>query len=104
MERATLTRMPTNPQHTQDLYKLLARAKTEKDMRLLLGDLLSPKELATIAERWQLVQMLSEGVPQRSIAKALGISISKVTRGSLALKRSRGGFRKFMKKKSLRRA
>ena len=90
------------PKHAQDLYSLLARAKTEKDMRLLLGDLLSPKELATIAERWQLVRMLSEGIPQRTIAASLNISISKVTRGSLALKRSRGGFKKFLKMKPLR--
>ncbi len=87
--------------HLSDLYALLAEAKTEKDMRLLLGDLLTPKELATIAQRWQLVQMLSAGIPQRAIAKTLGMSISKVTRGSLALKKSRGGFGKFLKKKSL---
>lgn len=90
-------------QHLKDLYSLLAQPKNEKEMALLLSDLLSPKELAVFAERWQLVQMLQAGMPQRTIAQKLGISISKVTRGSHALQHGKGGFKRFLpKKKTLR--
>lgn len=92
--------MPIPKKHLDELYALLMKAKTSKDMRLLLADLLTPKERATVAERLQLVQMLMSGTPQRTIAKTLKMSISKVTRGSLALKVSKGGFRKFIPKKS----
>jgi TrpR family transcriptional regulator, trp operon repressor len=91
--------MPVPRQHLQDLCALLRAPKDEREMQKLLSDLLSPKEIAVFAERWQLVKMLAEGVPQRTIAKKLKISISKVTRGSHALRRSRGGFRRFLKKK-----
>ena len=91
--------MPVPRQYLRDLYVLLSRPKNERETQLLLQDLLSTKELATLAERWQLVKMLAEGVPQRTIARKLRISISKVTRGSHALKRGGAGFRRYLKKK-----
>lgn len=95
--------MKISRQHLKDLCTLLGAPKDGKEMQLLLSDLLSPKELAVLSERWQLVQMLSRGLPQRMIAKKLRISISKVTRGSHALQRSKGGFKRFLNgKKRLR--
>lgn len=65
---------------------------------MLLDDILTPQELASVAERWQLVQHLSKGTPQRDISKKLGISISKITRGSRQFKYGPGGFQYFLKK------
>lgn len=63
---------------------------------MLLKDILTPQELDSVAERWQLIQMLAAGVPQREIAKKLGISISKITRGSRMLQYGSGGFGVFL--------
>lgn len=82
----------------QELYELFASIRSPKEAELLLKDILTPQELDSIAERWQLIQMLSEGVTQRDIADKLDISISKITRGSRMLQYGSGGFRYFLQK------
>jgi Trp operon repressor len=85
--------------HLQDLYALLASLKTTKDAQLLVDDLLTPNEKATITQRWQLVKLLASGMTQREISKKLKISISKVTRGSHALQYGSGAFRKLVNRR-----
>ncbi|MBI1812741.1 hypothetical protein HY285_01250 [Candidatus Peregrinibacteria bacterium] len=53
----------------------------EREAAILLKDILTPNELASVTERWQLVRELAKDTPQREIAKKLRISISKITRG-----------------------
>ena len=86
------------PKHLRELYQLLAAVDSEKEAKVLLADLLTPQELASLAERWQLVQELHAGTPQRDIAKKLKLSISKITRGSRQMKFGSGGFPLFLKK------
>jgi len=82
----------------QNLYELFATVRTEKEAEILLKDILTPQELDSIAERWELIQMLAEGVSQREVADKLGISISKITRGSRMLQYGSGGFDYFLEK------
>ncbi len=82
----------------KELCELLASLKDEKEADLLLKDLFTAQEREVLAERWQIVQELAKGTPQRSIAKKLGISISTVTRGSLAFQYGDKGFIYFLKK------
>ena len=86
------------PKHLRELYQLLASLDSEKEAKLLLEDLFTPQELASLAERWQLVRELHAGTPQRDIAKKLHISISKITRGSRQMKFGSGGFPLFLKR------
>ena len=80
------------------LLKMLAQPRTPSQWDALLEDLLTPNERHSVAERWQLVRLLSSGMPQRDIAAKLGISISKITRGSRVLQEGRGGFKDALKK------
>ena len=82
----------------QDLYSLFANIRHQRDAELLLADILTPQELRTVAERWQLVQALAKGMKQRDIKKKYKISISKITRGSRMLKGGSGGFMVFLKR------
>ena len=93
-------RSPIPASHLKELYTLVSSVKTDDEAKLLLSDLLTPNELKTLAERWQLVKMLASGKTQRDIASSLKVSISKVTRGSACLQRSGGGFDLFMKRLS----
>ena len=95
---AIIPGMPRDPHHYRQLYELFASVKDEKEAELLLQDILTPQELDSVAERWQLVQALASGMPQREIAKKLNISISKITRGSRMLQYGEGGFRHFLGK------
>jgi TrpR family trp operon transcriptional repressor len=56
--------------------------------------LLTPGETADIAARWVLVKALEDGIPQREIAKNLGLSLCKITRGSRELKKENSAFRR----------
>ena len=86
-------------QHYRQLCDVFASIRTAKEADKLLSDMLTPQEIESMAERWQLIQLLAAGVPQREIAKKLGISISKITRGSRMLQFGSGGFRTMLKRK-----
>jgi len=90
--------MTISPKHLRDLYELFSQVRSEQEAEKLLNDILTPQELASVAERWQLVQELAKGTPQREIAKKLAISISKITRGSRMLQYGGGGFELFLEK------
>lgn len=66
-------------------------------LQAFLTDLLTPKEYREIITRWQIVQLLRQGMPQRRIAKKLRVSIGKITRGSRTLLNKHGGFRQILK-------
>ncbi|MBT3835285.1 transcriptional regulator [Candidatus Peribacteria bacterium] len=82
----------------KDLYKLFTSIRSEKEAQMLLEDILTPSELESISKRWKELKDLSDGVPQRTIAKKLGISISKVTRGSRVISEGSGGAKLFLKR------
>ncbi len=83
---------------TNDWYKrevLLAVQRAAGNRRILdefLVDLLTPQEYEDLLTRWQIVKRLAAGVPQREIARALNVSIAKITRGSRELRNKQGGF------------
>ena len=89
---------PAAAAYERELYTLFASVSSEKEAQMLLVDILTPQELASLAERWQIIKRLEAGEPQRDIAETLGVSISKVTRGSRQLKFGTGGFVQFLKK------
>lgn len=81
------------------LFQLLASMKNAKETELLLKDLLTPQEINSISERLELVRALAHGKPQRKIAEDLGVSISKITRGSRVLKYGTGALKSYFLKK-----
>jgi len=58
--------------------------------------LLTPAEIADVAARWALVKELKLRTPQREIAKDLGISLCKITRGSRELKKPDSAFQRML--------
>jgi TrpR family trp operon transcriptional repressor len=91
--------MSTLPaRYYKELFALFAAIENEKEAKTMLEDLFTPQEIDDLAQRWQLIQELIEGKPQRQIAEDLGISISKITRGSTMLKHGSGAFEKMYKK------
>jgi len=80
--------------HIKELNKVFSSIKTPAEAGAFLEDMLTPQEIESIAERWQLLKLLAQGEPQRSIKSALGVSISKITRGSKVLTYGTGGFKK----------
>ncbi len=82
-----------------ELLKTLRRATASLPLlESFLEDLLTPAEFEDLVKRWRIVTMLDAGVPQREIATKLGVSLSKITRGSRELLDKKGGFAKLLAK------
>ena len=59
-----------------------------RELEAFLSELLTPTELHDLVLRWELLELLEQGVSQRKVAAKLGISLCKITRGAKILKRS----------------
>jgi len=77
----------------QAVADLLASVRHAQAMRQLMDEILTPAEARDLALRWRLLQRLQAGEPQRRIARDLGISLCKITRGSRILKQPGGVIR-----------
>ena len=79
----------------------MSRALSGADASLVqdfLYSLLTPSEADEIAKRWALVKRIAEGIPQRDIAKELGLSLCKITRGSRELKKDGSPFKRMLER------
>ncbi|MBJ7555824.1 Trp family transcriptional regulator [Marinomonas spartinae] len=70
----------------QDLIQFLSEVDDASVLEKRLKVLLTPNEISEMVSRLKIIALLDEGVPQRDIAKQLGVGIATVTRGSRALK------------------
>ncbi|MCW4630823.1 MULTISPECIES: Trp family transcriptional regulator [Marinomonas] len=70
----------------KDLIQFLTEVDDELVLEKRLKVLLTPNEISEMVSRLKIIALLDEGVPQRDIAKQLGVGIATVTRGSRALK------------------
>ena len=75
-----------------ELAAALARTDDCEFIADFLHCLLTPAEIADVAGRWALVKSLRRNVPHREIAKDLGVSLCKITRGSRVLKKPGSAF------------
>ncbi|MGO3344320.1 MAG: Trp family transcriptional regulator [Marinomonas sp.] len=70
----------------KDLIQFLSEVDDAAELEKRLTVLLTPNEISEMVRRLKIIALLDEGVPQRDIAKQLGVGIATVTRGSRALK------------------
>ncbi len=86
--------------NTRKEIEQLARIFADLDDPKLIKDflvcMLTPKEIDEIARRWSLVKMLDRGDSQREIARKLGMSLCKITRGSKELKKRGSAFKRVL--------
>jgi TrpR family trp operon transcriptional repressor len=77
----------------------MSRALSGADPTLVeefLYSLFTSSEADEIAKRWALVKQIADGRPQREIAKDLGLSLCKITRGSRELKKESSAFKRML--------
>lgn len=71
-----------------DLLLALSRIDDPHAIASALADLLAESEVRSVRERWAIVKLLREGMPQRAVRDAVGCSIATVSRGAALV---RGG-------------
>jgi len=82
--------MKTLHKKLQFLTDIFWQIEDKKDLEKLFTDILSPQEIETLYERFQLIKLLREWYSQREIAEKLWISTTTVNRGSRVLKYGTG--------------
>ena len=88
---------PRVDENLKELASTLSRTKDGELIEVFLHCLLTKAEIADIAGRWALVKALQQNKPQREIARDLGVSLCKITRGSRELKKPDSAFKRIMK-------
>lgn len=74
------------------LAQALMVMRSPDEMRALLLDLCTPAELEAMADRWQVVPALLEGVPYRDIHARTGVSVTTIGRVARCLTHGSGGY------------
>jgi TrpR family trp operon transcriptional repressor len=87
---------PRVDENLKELSLTLSRVKDSALIEEFLRCLLTPAEIADVAGRWALVKALREKTSQRDIAKDLGVSLCKITRGSRELKKENSAFARIL--------
>jgi TrpR-related protein YerC/YecD len=86
-----------NPRHwpTSDhaeLFLAIASLRTTDEVERFLRDLCTRSELDAMAHRWQVAQLLDEGLPYLEVARIAHASTTTVTRVAQWLRRGDGGY------------
>ena len=87
---------PRVEENLAELANGLAQTSDPLLIKNFLRRLLTPAEAADIAARWALVKAIEQKIPQREIAKILGLSLCKITRGSREMKNPDQAFQKIL--------
>ncbi|WP_186645783.1 Trp family transcriptional regulator [Fluviispira vulneris] len=75
----------TSKEIIQFLQEIHCKDLNSIECEQLLKVFLTPAEIDAIAQRVQIVDLISKGVAQREISEKLGVGIATVTRGSRML-------------------
>lgn len=79
-----------------ELMEVFCRIRKPEEMRQMFDEIFTSAERHDLALRWELMQLLHKGLPQRDIAAQLGISLCKITRGARILKQKDSIIRKML--------
>ena len=76
-----------------ELFVAVSSLRTKDEVERFLRDLCTISELDAMAHRWQVAQLLDEGLPYLEVARRAHASTTTVTRVAQWLRRGEGGYR-----------
>jgi TrpR-related protein YerC/YecD len=82
-----------------DLYQAVASLRTREEAERFLRDLCTRSELEAMAHRWEVAQLLAEGLPYLEVAKRAHASTTTVTRVAQWLRNGEGGYELALKRR-----
>ncbi|MEJ2513958.1 MAG: YerC/YecD family TrpR-related protein [Gammaproteobacteria bacterium] len=77
-----------------DLGRALVQLRDPEEAVSFLRDLCTPAELEALADRWQVVRLLLDGLTYRDIQQRTGVSVTTVGRVARFLTDGHGGYRR----------
>ncbi|HET7572143.1 MAG TPA: YerC/YecD family TrpR-related protein [Gaiellaceae bacterium] len=90
--------------HWQDLFETIAALRGPEETQAFLRDLCTRAELDALAHRWQVAQLLDEGLPYLEVAKRAQASTTTVTRVAQWLRNGEGGYARALRRRKRRQA
>ena len=82
-----------------DLFETIAALRTRDEAERFFRDLCTRSELDAMAHRWEVVQLLDEGLPYLEVAKRAHASTTTVTRVAQWLRNGEGGYQLALKRR-----
>lgn len=80
-------------EEAKGLYKAILALRTPGEAARFFRDLLTEAEIKEFSNRWQMVQMIAQGIPYLDIAKQLKVSTTTVNRVAKWLHNGTGGYK-----------
>jgi len=74
------------------LFEAVISLRTVAECRNFFLDLCTPAELQALVDRWQVVELLEQGLPYRRIHDLTGVSVTTVGRVARFLSNGFGGY------------
>jgi len=75
------------------LFRAVISLQSVDECRSFFKDLCTPAELQALVDRWQVVELLEEGLPYRRIHDLTGVSVTTIGRVARFLTDGYGGYR-----------
>jgi TrpR-related protein YerC/YecD len=96
--------MASEPRHWptrdhQELFGAICSLRNQEEVEHFLRDLCTISELDAMAHRWQVAQLLDQGLPYAEVAKRAHASTTTVTRVAQWLRRGEGGYSLALKRR-----
>jgi TrpR-related protein YerC/YecD len=82
-----------------ELYEAIATLKSRDEVERFFRDLCTRGELEAMAHRWEVAQLLAEGLPYLEVAKRAHASTTTVTRVAQWLRNGEGGYELALKRR-----
>ena len=82
-----------------DLFQTIAGLRTRDEAERFFRDLCTRSELEAMAHRWEVAQLLDEGLPYLEVAKRAHASTTTVTRVAQWLRNGEGGYQLALKRR-----
>lgn len=76
----------------RSLSQAFASLADPRSIHALLQDICTPAELQALSDRWQVVLLLREGLPYRTIHDRTGVSVTTIGRVARYLSHGAGGY------------
>jgi TrpR-related protein YerC/YecD len=86
------TRHAWRTKEMRELFETIVSLETEREAERFFRDLCTLSEQEAMAHRWQVAQLLEEGLPYLEIAQRTGASTTTVTRVAHWLRHGEGGY------------
>jgi len=75
------------------LFRAIISLRSVSECRNFLRDLCTPAELQALVDRWQVVELLEQGITYRKIHDLTGVSVTTIGRVARYLTDGFGGYR-----------